>query len=567
MVASVLLGGGTRPGFMGDVVLQLVAIPALLLAMASLFPARPEQPAIAQPHDHLNKSPSRETAWAALACALVCLWPLLQLVPLPPALWLLLPDRQHMARSFELLGEPLPWWPISMVPGATWNGWLSLLAPAAVFLGTIQLGLRGRRTLSLALLGVGLLSVLLGLMQVSQGPTSALRFFDFTNAEDAVGFFANRNHYAALLYCLTLLAAAFAVDAAITTSLDNGWMKPAVLTVIGAFTVMIVLIGAQAMARSRAGLGLSILAIGGAFAFAMTDRRTASARLAFRLMAATVVLAFVFAIQFALYRVMDRFTTDPLSDWRLIFTRRTFAIAKEHILLGSGIGTFSPVYGLRERPEDLLANTYVNHAHNDIAQLLLEAGTAGALLLLCAGLWLGWQIFRVWRPASHTGSDLDRGLARSATLIVALVAVHSFVDYPLRTSAMLSVLAFALGLLVRAPLGVDPAVLPAAASAAERSSSRRRKHDEARPLPAAGAAAKVQAPATLQWPAAPAAQPEAAAAPAKPQQAKPQQAKPQQAKPQQAWPEEWLQTKGEPKKTATGSPAEGFPAKPDDPAS
>ena len=56
---------------------------------------------------------------------------------------------------------------------------------------------------------------------------------------------------------------------------------------------------------------------------------------------------------------------------------------------------------------------------------------------------------------------------------------------------------------------------------------------------------------------APAAQPEAAAAPAKPQQ----------AKPQQAWPEEWLQTKGEPKKTATGSPAEGFPAKPDDPAS
>jgi hypothetical protein len=38
------------------------------------------------------------------------------------------------------------------------------------------------------------------LLQVAQGPR-LLRLFAVTNLSEAVGFFANRNHFAALLFC------------------------------------------------------------------------------------------------------------------------------------------------------------------------------------------------------------------------------------------------------------------------------------------------------------------------------------------------------------------------------
>ena len=83
-----------------------------------------------------------------------------------------------------------------------------------MFLATAELGLGDRRRLSLIVLGVGIISVFVGLTQVAQGPGSALRVFDFTNTTEAVGFFANRNHFAALLYALTLYGAAWAIYAA-----------------------------------------------------------------------------------------------------------------------------------------------------------------------------------------------------------------------------------------------------------------------------------------------------------------------------------------------------------------
>ena len=51
---------------------------------------------------------------------------------------------------------------------------------------------------------VGIIGVFVGLFQVAGGPESPLRYFEITNPTEAVGFFANRNHFAALLYCLIL---------------------------------------------------------------------------------------------------------------------------------------------------------------------------------------------------------------------------------------------------------------------------------------------------------------------------------------------------------------------------
>jgi hypothetical protein len=54
----------------------------------------------------------------ALTAALVLI-PVLQLAPLPPALWQALPGRLQEMRSLDLIGEENSWRPLSLVPDAT----------------------------------------------------------------------------------------------------------------------------------------------------------------------------------------------------------------------------------------------------------------------------------------------------------------------------------------------------------------------------------------------------------------------------------------------------------------
>ena len=193
-MSCLLLGGGTGPGFLSDAVLQLLAVPLLLLALWRLC----ELP-----------SAARTIRWPLAFCLAVVSVPLLQLIPLPPRIWTALPNREPMVEAFALVGRELPWMPISVSPRATWLSALSLLPALCVFLSTAQLGYRERRATSLLVLAVAILSVFVGLNQLAQGPNSPLRFFEFTNLTEAVGFFANRNHFAALLYTMTVFAAAW----------------------------------------------------------------------------------------------------------------------------------------------------------------------------------------------------------------------------------------------------------------------------------------------------------------------------------------------------------------------
>jgi O-antigen ligase len=476
MICSVALGGGTRGGFLSDGILQLLTIPLLLVSLWRLVDLRSGMVAKRWPFK-----------WELRFCGAIVLLPLLQLVPLPPSIWSALPNRKPEAFVFDLLGGEMPWMPISVSPEATWLAALSLLTPIAIFLGCVLLSYRERRLMSLAVLSVGLVSVFLGLIQVSQGPSSPLRFFEFTNPAEAVGFFANRNHLAALLYALTLLAAAWAIDATLTAqsrSTQSGGGRndaAAVVAIVASFTILLILVSAQAMARSRAGLGLTIIALFGAFALAYSDRRVMSGsgrRVSFgvtpaKILAGATALAIVFVVQFTLYRVMERFASDPLADGRIAFGRNTIEAAKAYMPFGSGMGTFVPVYGMFDKSRDVLANSYANHAHDDFLELWLESGVVGAFLIGLFVIWLLLKSLKVWRRAAPGHLDIDQALARAATLIVGLLVAHSLVDYPLRTGAMMAIMAFACALLIDPPTGTASELEAAASDAGERMTQRR----------------------------------------------------------------------------------------------
>jgi O-antigen ligase len=437
LVACLLLGGGTRAGFLSDTVIQLAAIPLLLIALQRLA----------------GLPTVKGFRWALLFCLAVVLVPLLQLVPLPPEVWTQLPNREALIETFGLLHRDLPWMPVSVSPRATWLSALSLLAPIAIFLGTLLLGYRERRALSLILIAVGVVSAFLGLAQVAGGPNSPLRFFEITNRTEAVGFFANRNHFSAALYALMLFAAAWAVEAASPPARGRALMETRwVVPLIASFTVLVILVAAQAIARSRAGLGLTIVALVAAIALAFRDRRMTTGVTPARVMLAATALAVMFAAQFALFRLSERFAEDPLKDGRAMLVRITSEAAQRYMPVGSGMGTFVPVYAMQQRPEEAPLDSYVNRAHNDIVEIWLEAGVAGAGLL---ALFLAWLVRRsavLWRRYAP-GGEIDVALARAATVVAALIVAHSAVDYPLRTGAMMAIMAFACGLLVPPPGG------------------------------------------------------------------------------------------------------------------
>ena len=449
IVASLALGGGTRGGFLSDAILQLLAIPLLLVALWKMF----EVPV------------TKQTRVALWFCLVIAALPLVQLIPLPPWLWTALPNRQPSAEAFDLVGQGVPWMPISVSPQETWLSALSLLAPLAIFIGTLLLGYRERRWLSLVVLAVGILSVFVGLTQVAQGPESPLRFFQFTNNTEAVGFFANRNHFAALIYALTLFTAAWTINAAVATGVGGNrkqYDTVSIVAAIGCFALIVVLLAGQAMARSRAGLVLTIGALFGAFVLGFTDRRAGTGRPS-KLLFSAITLAVIFAAQFALYRIMERFAVDQLADARLSFVRNTIEAAKAYMPLGSGLGTFVPVYGLFEKPEDALINTYVNRAHNDVVELWLETGMVGLALMGLFAIWLVARSVEIWRSAPPFGArEIDWSLARAATIVIALVIAHSFVDYPLRTGAMMAIMAFACALLIEPPVGSEDVLEPQA---------------------------------------------------------------------------------------------------------
>jgi hypothetical protein len=189
-------------------------------------------------------------------------------------------------------------------------------------------------------------------------------------------------------------------------------------------------------------------------ALAFRDRRNAAGVTPTRLLLAATALAVMFATQFTLYRLLERFS-DPLKDSRVTVARVTSETAQLYMPFGSGMGTFVPVYGMQQRPEDAHVDTYVNRAHNDFIELWLEAGIVGLGLVIAFLVWLVGRSWQLWR-GNAPGREIDLSIARAATVVVGLILLHCFVDYPLRTGGIMAVMAFACGLLIAPyPTGVD----------------------------------------------------------------------------------------------------------------
>lgn len=434
LAASIVLGGATRSGTLGDAILQLLSVILLIAAFRELVVRGTIQ--------HVKRS--------VVFIALMLIIPIAQLLPLPLSIWKLLPERSLIAETYVLIGRPQPASPITMTPNATWLSALSLLPPIAVFFSAISLGNFGRRNLVLVIVAMALMSVFLGLLQFAQGPHSELRFYEVTNNAEAVGFFANRNHFAALLYVAILFIGAYTFEAIIASGQETRRRRTdfnALLPLVAWLTALVIVIAGEMMARSRAGLILTTVALLATASLGAGDPRVKTVRPGFgKAVIATTVVALVLFAPLAISRILDRFGFDPNANVRIPFARNTISAALSYMPFGSGLGSFVPVYQLFDKTPDI-GFFYVNHAHNDLLELWLETGVFGPILV---GVFLTWVLRRlafVWQRHPRPGYGIDLSLQRAAAVALLLLLAHSLVDYPLRTTAMMTVAAVTAALL------------------------------------------------------------------------------------------------------------------------
>jgi len=114
---------------------------------------------------------------------------------------------------------------------------------------------------------------------------------------------------------------------------------------------------------------------------------------------------------------------------RLSIDRDALTMFPRKPVLGWGLGTFPEVY---PQFRSFYTNFFVNEAHNDYLQLLVEMGALGFIVML-------WLVFVVYRAAlrklANWPGDTNAQVAMATILGVTGILVHSAVDFNLQIPA------------------------------------------------------------------------------------------------------------------------------------
>lgn len=430
MVAAMVLGGGGSPNPSTEILLELTA-GALALAWLWLgfLGAR---------------SPRPDSAYPWLVAALVLVVPVVQLIPLPAGLWHSLAGQQDRIASLGLVGAQDHWRPMSLSPARTLASLLSVFPPVLALLATASLSTRGRVLLIRAVACVALASALLGAAQVSLGE-SAPRLYAASNI-GVTGFQANKNAAAdVLLIGLVALATALAPSLRGDSQPGDGLVtnrRAAWIVLLGCSLVMVF---ATLLTSSRMGIALIPLAMAGAWAIvsAAGDGARRYLWVPVALIAAAFGVAALAEVNVALGSAFRRFAEHD--DPRRELWRDAWFALKRSWPSGIGLGGVEPALLAAERLE-VVDPTAPNRVHNDYLEFLLEGGVLAAVVFVSGAALSVRTAWRSWRARSG-----DRGQILLGCVILAILACHSLVDYPLRSMALACLAGMAAGLLSPPP--------------------------------------------------------------------------------------------------------------------
>ena len=415
LFACIVMGGSAQ-GIFSNLALQLVGIAIIAWAFLTRTPLKESRPA-------------RRLGWLAAAAVAIVL---IQLMPLPPAIWSNLPGRDVVVDGFALLGQPLPWMPLSLAPASSIATAMAMLPPLAMLALILRLGAYRDSWLLIALLIATFISVGLGVMQIQSGGNGPYLYRQ-ANLGTASGLFANANHMATLLLVSVPFLIALGARRWRQLPRSNDRLLTATLTGGAAVVVLLGIVLNQSLAL----LVIGAPVIGAAALQLIPPGRVRLGRLA-------VMLGLLFIAGAAILAAMVSSGMGKSNQTSVTMRGEIWHHSGEAIrdfgVAGSGVGTFTGVYPLYEDPATI-ERTYINHAHNDYLELALEGGIPVVILMLVFFAWWGARAWAIWRSPNAAE------LGRAACIASAAILLHSLVDYPLRTAAIATIFAMALALM------------------------------------------------------------------------------------------------------------------------
>jgi O-antigen ligase len=414
LLACLLMGGSVQ-GIWSNMLLQLAGV--LIIAWAAAVgPAEP-----------LTR-PARQLLWIVFAGLAVIA---LQLIPLPASLWPHLGGRAAIAGSYDVLGLGIPALSVSLAPFDSIATLITAIPALAMLCALLILKAYRPLWLALALFAGASAGIVLGALQVASSGNSAWYLYPESSFGFASGFFANSNHMASLLVIVIPFLAAILASA---RRVNVQRYSASVAVAAGAFLMILVGI---ALSRSLAGYGLIIPVALMSFLIL----RPASGLSRFVAAGAGVLLLGAIAMLAWSPVGTKQLGTDVSVSSRATILGVTGEAVKDFMPLGSGLGTFRPVYKLYE-DHDRVTREVVNHAHNEYVELALETGIPGVLVILAFLTWWARACWRAWRRPEASP------YAKAASIASAAILAHSLVEFPARTAALGACLAMCLALLL-----------------------------------------------------------------------------------------------------------------------
>ena len=370
-----------------------------------------------------------------LAVLLAIILPFLQMVPLPPGVWSSLPGHEQRAQVLAEIDLAASWQPLTMaIAGTAYSAMMTLIMFGFLLALLLLQPSDIRRLLVLVVAVIGFASIV-GVIQFATN-SPLVQFHRIAHRDALIGFFANKNHMALALACIVPIVFELWIRGARAKV-----RQPTYLGLLAAVLVPLVV-----ATNSRAGLLLVLIAL---FVCILQIYKGKRWHLTIGLIASVAMIFLLVQLVPNIRDIVDRFG-DTQSYGCLEILSNSMPLADRFWMFGAGIGSFPSVYESMEKLTWVFPAT-VNHAHNDYVEILIEAGLFGVAIVLMAFAALV-QAFVAWwnyrsRARGERGEELD--FMGAGLSIVALFVLHSFVDYPIRRVATLTLLLIGVALVFR----------------------------------------------------------------------------------------------------------------------
>jgi hypothetical protein len=409
-----------------------------------------------------KKGLGRVSPWVLAIACLVLAMPVLQLIPLPPAIWQALPGREIEIQALSLMGADKRFMPLSVAPERTFASLLAMVVPVLYMIQISRLDHIGRSWMFVTVVAMVICSILLGVMQLSRTGGFVWSFYSHLHAGYIFGFNADHNAEADLLH-IGLLS----LSVLVATVDMKAHSRALIWTTYGILAVAIVL--AIVMTGSRTGILLMAISAPSCLAILWDSLRRDMA-LSLRQISICVcaILSLVCAAALLLWNnpavqnVIMRFyfVTEGRGD---IWRDSAFAL-RGVWPWGGGIGSFPRLYNAAERLETV-SLTFAGRAHCDWLEWTIECGLPG-LVVLSATLgivlaMIGTGMVRTLRAEPNLPeSRAARAQILMSCALLLILGAHSINEFPLRAMSIACMAGLATAILTPTPYLEKPQKAP-----------------------------------------------------------------------------------------------------------